>query len=190
MFVILSFALIVLAMFAGTALAADVATDPNTSELARQIYDAIVHGRWWVAASAGVILTCALARRYMPGTWKAGVKGDIIGMSTTFTMAFAGAVLTWAVAPGAVFSTGVLLTALKVGIFAIGGWGLLNKLLNALAAWSKTPAWLKPILSIVAALVGSSAALKIKQAEAAGDAAVGSSPPSGMAGSGKIREVE
>lgn len=179
--------LIVLGFFTGTAFAADVATDPNTSEVLRQIFDAVVHGQWWLAASAAVVGLCALARKYMPESWKTGVKGDVVGIATTFAIAVAGAVSTTLAAPGVAMSIAVLATAAKIGIVAIGGWNILHKVIGWLAGWSKLPAWVKPILSIIASFIGSSA---VKKAEEAGNAAVAANPAPGMVGGGTVREVE
>jgi len=183
---------IVLAAFTGTAVAASVATDPSTGDIFKQIFDAVVHGQWWVAASAGVLGACALERRYAPDSWKTGARGEIIGLAAAFTAAFAGAVGTTLMAPGAHMSSTVALAAVKIGVAAVGGYTILSRVLAALASWSKTPAWAKPIMNLIATIIGSktAAAEKIANAEAAGNAAVAASPPRGMAASGEIREVE
>ena len=181
---IASLILIFLGGFTGTALAADIANDPATSEALRQIFDAVVHGQWWAAAAASVIGVCAAIRRYMPESWKAGAKGDMTGVALAFATAFAGAIATWAVAPGAAMSLAVLLTATKVGAVAIGGFTILHKVIGWLVAWDKLPVPVAAILKIIAALIGSSA---VKRAEAAGRAAVAASPAPGM---GAPREVE
>lgn len=179
--------LIFLGAFAGTAFAADVASDPNTSEVLRQIFDAVVHGQWWIAASAAVIGLCGLARKYMPESWKTGAKGDVVGIATTFGIAAAGAVATTLAAPGVTMSFAVIATAAKVGALAIGGWNILHKIIGWLTGWSKLPAWAKSILGLVASLIGSSA---VKKAEEAGDKAVAANPPPGMSAGGTPREVE
>jgi ABC-type arginine transport system permease subunit len=181
--------LICLAGFTGTALAADAVTaaDPSMSELAKTIFEAVMHGQWWAAAAYGVILAMIGARKLMPASWTTGVKGDIIGTATAFLMAFAGAVATVTMAPGATMTAAVALTALKVGIGAIGGYTAIHKLLGWLAAWDKMPAWAMSALRLLAMLIGSNA---IKQAEAAGQAAVEAKPSTGLAGDTKITEVE
>ena len=176
---------IFLGFFTGTALAADAA-DPSAYDAAKAIFDAVMHSQWWAAAALSVVLACALARKYMPASWKDGVKGDILGTSMAFVMAFAGAIATWAIAPGAVMSAGVLFTALKIGAAAIGGYTIVHKVVGWLAAWGKLPPWLMPILKLLATLVGSNAVAK---AEAAGEAAVAADPAKGMAGDDKIVEV-
>ena len=180
--------LILLAAFTGTAVAAEAAaTDPSATELAKSIFDAVMHGQWWAAAAFGVVLACAAARKYMPAAWKTGTKGDIIGVATAFLMAFAGAAAATLAAPGAAMTWAVALMALKVGAAAIGGFTVLHKALGWLVSWGKLPPWAMMILSVLAAIVGSSA---LKKAEAAGDAAVAAEPPKGMAGDDKIVEVE
>ncbi len=179
--------LVFLAAFTGTAFAADVVTDPDTSEVLRQIFDAVVHGQWWVAASAVVIGLCGLARKYMPESWKTGAKGDVVGIATTFGIATAGAVITTLAAPGAAMSIAVIATAAKIGAVAIGGWNVLHKVIGWLVAWDKMPAWAKSILGLVASLIGSSA---VKKAEEAGSTAVAANPAPGMSAGGTPREVE
>ncbi len=182
--------LIFLGAFTGTALAADAvaASDPSLSETARSIFDAVMHGQWWAAAALGVIFACAAARRYvLPASWKVGTKGDVVGTAAAFVMAFAGAIATWAMAPGAVMTMAVILTALKIGATAVGGYTVVHKLASWLLATGKMPSWAAAGLRMIAMLVGSSAAAK---AAAAGDAAVAASPPKGMAGDDKIVEVE
>ena len=179
--------LIVLGAFTGTAVAASAAADPTASELAKSIFDAVMHGQWWAALAAGVIMACALARKYMPDSWKTGTRGDIIGVSTVFLMSFAGAIATWAIAPGAVMSLAVISTAFKVAAAAIGGWTILHKVAGWLVAWGKLPAWATSILSLITMLIGSDAVTK---AESAGDAAVVATPAPGMAAGGTPTEVE
>lgn len=179
--------LLLMFTFAGTAVAADAASDPSLSDTARLIFDAVMHSNWWAAAAYGVILAMIGARKLMPDSWKDGVKGDIIGTASAFLIAFAGAVGTVFAAPGAVMSAAVLLTALKVGFFAIGGYTVIHKVVGWLAGWSKMPSWLTPLLKLLALAVGSNA---VKKAEAAGEAAVKADPPKGMQGDDKIVEVE
>lgn len=188
---IMFFALLYLGVFTGTALAADAvaASDPSFSELAKSILDAVTHSNWYAAAAYGVIIGMIGARKFMPASWKEGIKGDIVGTATVFAMAFAGAIATWAVGlgAGASMTVAVALTAVKVATAAIGGYTVIHKVVGWLTAWGKLPAWMVPVLKMLAALVGSNA---IKKAEAAGNAAVVADPPKGMAGDSKIVEVE
>lgn len=175
--------------FTGTALAADAvaASDPSLSETAKAIFDAVMHSQWWAAAAYGVILAMIGVRKIMPASWKEGVKGDVIGTAVVFVMAFAGAIATWAVAHGATMTAAVVLTALKVGLAAIGGYTIVHKVVGWLAGWGKLPVWMVPLLKMLAMVVGSNA---VKKAEAAGAAAVAAEPPKGMTGDDKIVEVE
>jgi hypothetical protein len=186
---IAAFILIFLGVFTGTALAATAATPDSGSllDLAKPVFEAVMHGQWWAAAALAVVLLCALAKKYMPDSWTAGIKGDIIGTAMAFVMAFAGAIATWALAPGAIMTMAVVLTAMKIGFAAVGGYTVIHKVVGWLAGWSKLPAWLAPILKLLAGLVGSNAVAK---AEAAGDAAVAEHPSTGLAGDTKIVEVE
>ncbi len=181
--------LMLLAGFTGTALAADAvaATDPSLSDTARMIFDAVMHSQWWAAAAYGVILGCIGFRKLMPASWKSGVRGDVVGTALAFVLAFAGSIATVAVAPGAAMTTAVALTAAKIGAVAIGGYTIVHKIVGWLAAWGKLPAWAMSLLRLIAMMVGSNA---VKRAEAAGAAAVAAKPPTGMAGSATIREVD
>lgn len=184
------FVLSLLAFFTGTAFAASAAAPDQQSllDLAKPVFDAVVHGQWWVAAAAAVVLLCALARKHMPAKYTEGVKGDIIGTGLVFVMAFAGAIFTTLVGPGAAaMSAAVALTALKVAVAAIGGYNILHKLASWAVASGKLPAWALPIVKILTSMIGSDAVAK---AEAAGDKAVAADPPRGMTGDSKIVEVE
>lgn len=188
---IASLILLFLIAFTGTALAADpnVSVDPSVSEAFKAIMDAITKGQWWAVAAYGVILAVIGARKIMPASWKEGAKGDIIGVATTFVMAFAGAIGTWALAAGAgaAFTSAVALTALKIGAAAIGGYTVIHKLAGWLVASGVLPAWAAPIVKLLAGLVGSNA---VKKAEAAGDKAVAAKPTTGTAGDKQIVEIE
>lgn len=180
---------IFLGAFTGTALAADAVSgsEPSLNEAARAIYDAVMHSQWWVVAAYGVIVAMIGARKFMPESWKTGTKGDVVGTAAAFALAFAGSIASVMVAPGASMSWAVMLTALKIGVAAIGGYTIIHKLLGWLAAASFMPPWLTAALKLIGALVGSNA---IKRAEAAGDAAVAAKPSTGMTGDSAIREIE
>lgn len=173
--------------FTGTALAAEAASGPSMTDATKAIFDAVVHGQWWAAAALGVVFACAATRKYLPASWTDGTKGDIIGTSMAFVMAFAGAIATVMAAPGAAMTAGVALTALKIGIVAIGGYNIIHKVVGWLVAWGKLPAWAVPVLKLLATIVGSKA---IKKAEALGNKAVVKVPATGLAGNDKIIEVE
>lgn len=181
--------LIILGAFTGTALAANAAaaSDPSLSETARMIFDAVMHSNWWAAAAYAVILAMVGARKLMPASWKEGVKGDIIGTAAAFVLAFAGSVATVMMAPGAAMTMAVALTSLKIGAMAIGGYTIVHKIVGWLGTASWMPMWAMSALRLVAMMVGSNA---IKQAEAAGQAAVDAKPATGVAGTNAIREVE
>jgi hypothetical protein len=181
--------LIFLGVFTGTALAQNVvvASDPSATEIAKAIFDAVMHSQWWAAAAYAVIIGVIGARKIMPASWKQGTKGDIIGTASAFAIAFAGAIGTAAIAPGATITVAVFLTALKIAVVAIGGYQLVHRIVGWLAAWDVLPAWVTPLLKLIAMTVGSKA---IAKAEAAGAKAVETTPPTGMSGDDKIIEVE
>lgn len=181
--------LIFLGAFTSTALAAEAAStaDPSVTEATKAVFDAVMHGQWWAAAALAVVVLGAVARKYMPAAWKEGTKGDIIGTTMAFVMAFAGAIATVLAAPGAAMTAGVALTALKIGVTAIGGYNLIHKLASWGVASGKLPMWAMPIVKLLTSLVGSNA---IAKAEKLGDKAVAAAPPKGMSGGDQIREVE
>ncbi len=182
-----SLILIFLGCFTGTALAADISSDPAASQIVREILDAVVHGQWWPALCAAVVLLCALERKYAPESWKTGIKGEIIGVATAFVMAFATSFGASVAAPGTTVTLAVALMALKVGAGAVGGYTILSRLLNWLAAWDKLPAWAKSVLEMIASVIGAPSPVKV--AEAAGEAAVVAKPAPGM-NVGKMREID
>lgn len=179
--------LVLLLGFTGTALAQSAATDPSVSDTTKLIFDAVMHSQWWAAAAYGVILAMIGVRKLMPASWKDGIKGDIIGTTSTFVLAFAGSVATVLAAPGAVMTLAVAATAVKIGVAAIGGYTVVHKIVGWLSTWDKMPAWLTPILKLLATVVGSNA---VSKAEAAGAAAVANDPPKGMVGTDTVHEVE
>lgn len=172
--------------FTTTALAADAATgggDGSLLDLARPVFDAVMHGQWWLGAALGVVFLCALARKYLPERYKTGIRGDVTGIGLAFAMSFAGALATGLAAIGTNALSGALaFTAFKVAIVAAGGYSILHKLATALThtAWFqlKAPAWLKTALAFIMMIIGSNAVAK---AEAAGDAAVKANPAPGAA---------
>lgn len=184
-------ALFLVAGFAGTALAAGAALPDDASllEYARPVFDAIVHGQWWIAAASALILVVAAARKYAPTEGRFGWTGRVLAstpgvMASTFLLSFAGAVVTalMALGPSGVMSWAIAKTALLVGVTAIGTW----KALHSLATWavstefykSKVPAWVQSLVATVLALIGSNA---IAKAEAAGQRAVDAKPATGAA---------
>ncbi len=80
-------------------------------------------------------------------------------------------------------STTIALTAAKVGFYAAGGFMLIHKFASFAVGtkWyaDHVPAPVKTAIAFVLAMLGSSAVAK---AEAAGDAAVASSPSAGVPG--------
>lgn len=177
--------------FAGTALAAGAIAPDDASllDLARPVFDAIVHGQWWVAAASALILVVAAARKYAPTEGRFAWMGRALAstpgvMATTFVLSFAGATATALLALGAsgAMSWPLAKTALLVAVTAIGAW----RALHSLATWavatefykSKVPAWAQSLVAALLALIGSNA---IAKANAAGQKAVDAKPATGAA---------
>lgn len=182
-----SLILISLGFFTGTAVAAEaVTTDPSVNDAIKSIFDAIVHGQYWPALCAAVVLACALEIKYAPESWKAGAKGRVIGTMVAFVASFAATLGAAAAAPGATMTYALVTTSLKVGIGAIGGYHALSAILDWLNTFEKMPGWAKTAIGVVSAIIGRSA---VRKAEEAGAAAVAANPGSGMT-PGTMREID
>lgn len=177
--------LIFLGCFTGTALAASAAGDPAVSDAIQSVLNAIVHGQWWPALCAAVVLLCTLEIKYAPESWKSGAKGRLVGTTIAFAASFATTLGAALVAPGAAMTSATAMTALKVGVGAIGGYTALSALLDWLLTFN-LPAWAKAALNMVNVVIGRGA---VKKAEAAGAAAVAANPAPGMT-PGTIREID
>jgi len=177
-----------LVSFTATAFAAGAVAPDGSSALAdyfSAIVDAVKHGQWALAGSVSVVLLMAAAKKYLPDSLGGRfVRGDGLGgVLSTFVLSFAGS-LAIALAPtGATVSMAMVYAASKFALVAIGGYVALHKLASALVSthwWADhAPAWLKSGVSLLLALIGSTAVAK---AEKAGEEAVKANPPAGAAG--------
>lgn len=186
----ITFPLAFLLLFAGVSRAAAGATGEEGSllDLARPVWDAIMHGQYWLAASLALVVAVTLFKRYghlLSPKLAAFSHSDAGGALMTLLMAFGGALATGLAAVGvsATLSMAMAWTALKIALTAAGGYTLIRKLivepvLKPLAA--KAPPWLQRILELVFFLFDKPQ--PIKDAEAAGDAAVAANPAGGLTG--------
>jgi hypothetical protein len=183
------------AAFASTSVAvaaAPAATpDPGLLDLARPVYEAVLHGQWYLAAALALVLVVALVRRYA-GPRVPFLHSDAGGALLALVGSYGGAVATALAAGGAVFSAHLAWVALTVAIAAAGGYSLIKKLIITpfLVPWAaKAPAWLKPLLAIVIWIFERPD--PVSQATAAGDAAVAAHPSTGVGGIlGKADEIK
>lgn len=165
--------------FAQGAVAPD---DASLLDLLRPVVDAVKGGQWALGGSLGVIFLMAVAKRYIPESWKAGkfLHSDLGGMVSTFLFSFAGSLVIALTPTGATLGAAMAYAALKFAVAAIGGYTVLNQLAKALVAsawWADhAPAWLKSAVALVLAMIGSKA---IAKAEKAGQDAVDANPPGG-----------
>lgn len=94
-------------------------------QVAATVYEAVVHGNWWLAMAAGLLGLIAAARRWLlPKKW---LDIDEVGTAITFAGAFLGAMVTALGAGHAVMSGELAAAAFAVGISAAGGYSVLWK---------------------------------------------------------------
>lgn len=167
--------------------------DGNLFDLARPIFDQVMAGHYIAAAALALVLAVALVKRYAPGKYGEFVHSDMGGSLTTLLMSMGGALAT-ATMGGAPWTWGMLWTALIVGVTAMGGYTAIKRLfiepvLRPLAA--KAPAWAQPLFSLVFWVFDKKfQADPVKEAEAAGDAAVVANPSEGAGGvTGDAKEI-
>jgi hypothetical protein len=177
-------------LFAGLLVSANASTavDPdntNLLELAKPIFDEVMKGHYVAAAAAALILSMALIRRYAPGKAGEFVHSDLGGSLSTLLMSMFGAIFT-ATVGGAAWHWNMLWMAFIVGITAMGGYTAIKRLIVVpllLPLQSKLPVWAQPALNLVLWIFDRKfGADPVKDAEAAGNAAVAKNPPTGADG--------
>jgi hypothetical protein len=183
------FALFALAFTATATGATALSPDDGTLlDLARPVFDAVMHGQYWLGASLALVLAVAAFKRYAPAGALQDFAHSNAGASLLVLLgSFGGALATALLAVG---SNGITLalawTALKVALVAAGGYTLLkNVIVDPLMAssWYQTsaPEWLKSIMMLLLWVF-----LKPSPVVAAADAgntAVNENPPTGADGS-------
>jgi hypothetical protein len=170
--------LVFLFSFTGTALAADLATDPSVTDLIKPIFEAVKSGNSFLAAAMTLVLLVALARRY--GISRFPFLGsDAGGAAMTLVGSFGGALST-ALLAGSAPSLGLLSTALGIAVAASGGYSMAKRLLVPLLEKlaTKCPAWMHPMFDLVLWVFGRSSA--IAKAEKAGADALKADPAKGL----------
>ncbi len=172
--------------FSATAMAAGevTPTDGSLLDYAKPVYEAVMHGQWWLAASLALVLSVAMFRKYAPGKAREWAHTDVGGAVLVLLMSFGGAVATALAAGGvgAAMSVSLAWMAFKVALGAAGGYSLAKKLLvpllRKLAAVA--PSWAKPVFSMILWVFDKPTTTE--QAEAAGEAAVVANPGTGASG--------
>lgn len=169
--------------FVGMAVAGNTVSpdDGNFMEFLKPVYEAVMHGQWWVAASGALVLAVVAMNRYFPSKkvrdWMHGDYGKPLSI---LLMSFGGALGTALLGPGAAaISLALAWTAAKIAVTAAGGYSLLKALAVPFLTkfGPKFPAFLKPLAD--AALWFFSKPTAVEAAEDAGDAAVEANPPTG-----------
>jgi hypothetical protein len=179
-FLLILFLTVSVAAAAGTAMSPE---DGALLDLAKPVFDAIMHGQWWLAASLVLVLLVAAFKKYAPGKLGEWARGDVGGSLLVLLGSYGGAMATGLLAAGTgALSPALAWVALKVAIAASGGYTLLKKLvmpfIRKLA--EVVPAWMKPIFTMV--LWAFDRATPVESAEKAGDAAVAEKPAGGANG--------
>ncbi len=178
--------LLILFLTMSVAMAASTAMSPDNGallDMAKPVFDAVMHGQWWLGASLALVFLVAAFKKYAPG--KAGVwaRGDVGGSLLVLLGAYGGALATAILAAGTGGVTPALAwVALKVAIGAAGGYTMLKKLVMPLIRKlaDVVPAWMKPILTMV--LWAFDRATPVEAAEKAGADAVAAKPATGAEG--------
>ena len=121
----------------------DVTAAPEAApvEFVRAIYDAVMGGRYALAAVLALMGTVLLARYSRP----AWFGGDVRGTMQALGLSVAGALVT-ALGAGRPVDWSLAATALGVGLAAIGGWsGIYKRLLVPLwGTWFAPPPATRP----------------------------------------------
>jgi len=179
-------ALVGVLSFGASAWAAGAATpdDGSLLDLARPVFDAVMHGQGWLAAALALVLVVAATRRYAPKwfpnrmSWLTTDAGSTLA---TFLLSLGGAFAT-AFAAGAGPSIAVAKMSLGVALGAAGGYQALKHLIAPLlrALRDKLPPFARPVLDMILWVFDKPS--RAADAEAAGDAAVKAKPGTGIAG--------
>lgn len=171
-------ALVMLAAFAGTALAASAfaPSDGTWLDALKPVFDAVVGGNYFAAAALALVAAVALISKFgkvrFPWLASGPAKAALVLVGS-----FGGALGTAALG-GASFSVALLWTAVKVAIAASGGYSLLKEILGAVAP--HLPKWMQPIVSLVRSLFDRpDPAVQVTEV---GEAAVVAKPSTGIAG--------
>ncbi len=102
------------------------ASDGSLTTIARPVWDAIVHGQYWLAAALALVLVVAAARQYGSGAFpflKTAAGGALLALVGSFGAAMAGFLA------GAPMSWHALWMAAIIAVTASGMYSLLKVLL-------------------------------------------------------------
>lgn len=177
---ILAFLSFTTAVFAGGAVTPE---DSSLLDLAKPVYDAVMGGQYWLAASFALVLVVAAFKRYAPGRAGEWARTDLGGSLLVLLASFGGALATGLLAVGTnAMTLALAFTALKVAFGAAGGYALIKKILVPILrrVAEKVPAWMKPIFTV--ALWAFESHTPVAVAEKAGDEAVKNNPAEGANG--------
>lgn len=178
--------LLMLAAYAGTALAAGAASPDGGSlfDLLAPVLDALTSGRWLLGSALALALTAGLAAKY--GSSRFPFLGTGPGRALLVLVGSFGGAVGAAVKAGVMPGLSLFSSAFGVALVAAGGYSLTKTLIGPLVP--KLPKWLQPIANAV--LWFFEHRNPGADAKAAGDSAVKEHPATGAAGVvGKPREL-
>lgn len=183
--------LTVFVAFSATAFAATKVAPNEGSilDLAKPVFEAVMGGQWWLAASLALVFAVAAFKRYAGSVPKYGPKLEEFANSEhgapllVLIGSYGGALATGLLAAGTNSLTLALAwTAFQVALGAAGGYTLVKKLaipvLRKIA--NKAPSWMKPLFSLL--FWAFEKPTPTETAEQAGDDAVKVSPATGVDG--------
>lgn len=163
-----------LASFVGVAIAS--AQSDQLSELAKPVLEAVLAGDYALATALGVVLVVSLLRRY-GGQYVPVLAHPLVAPILVLLASVGGSIATSAAAGAAVGMVTVWM-ALKTSLFSAAGYALTKPYFEFLEG--KAPAWLKPLIAPLAAILRLVfKARREAAAKRAGDAAVAANPAEG-----------
>lgn len=164
---------------AEAATAVVVPDDASFLDLLRPVYEALTGGQYAFGTLLLIVAAVALAKKYVPIAWlHTDTGGSVLVAVGTTAAALAASVA----APGAHLTTAGLVAGFKAGLLAAGGYAFIkNVIITPLLP--RLPAWLQKLLTPILWVFDGRlkpADVKLSEAIAAGDKAIGLKPSQGI----------
>lgn len=154
-------------------------TNSELADLAKPVFDAVMGGQYAYAAALALVLLVALTRRFGGEVWPlvASKKAaPFLVMVGSF-----GAAMANALGAGEGLSADMAWGAVKIAVYAAGGYSLLKPIIQGLQ--KRAPAWADPIFAVVGWVFearSKAAEAKVAKAIDAGVKAVEEKPSKGI----------